>query len=72
LRKRKKTIGRKWVYTKILGSFKEDIVRYKIRLAAKGDARREGIVYNEVFSPYCIALVNSNFAGTGSTIGVGP
>ena len=36
LRKGKKAIDFKWVYTKKHGSLKEDIVRYKARLAAKG------------------------------------
>ena len=42
LPKVKKAIGCKWV---------EDMVRYKARLVAKGYAQREGIDYNEVFSP---------------------
>ena len=41
----------KWVYAKKQGSLKEDIVRYKSRLVAKGYAQREEIDYNEVFSP---------------------
>ena len=50
LQKRMKAIGCKWVYAKKDGS-PDGIVHYKARLVAKGYALRDGIDYNEVFSP---------------------
>ena len=41
----KRAIGCKWVFAKKEGS------RYKARMVAKGYAQKEGIDYNEVFSP---------------------
>nr|GEW32659.1 retrovirus-related Pol polyprotein from transposon TNT 1-94 [Tanacetum cinerariifolium] len=47
----KKAIGCKWVYAKKEGFHGQDDVRYKARLVGKGYAHKEGIDYNEVFSP---------------------
>jgi len=51
LPKRKKTIAYKWVFAKKHGYLNGDTVCYKTRLVVKGYVQREGIDYNEVFSP---------------------
>jgi len=51
LPKGKKAIGYKRVFVKKNRSLNDDIVYYKTRVVAKSYVHREGIDYNEVFSP---------------------
>ena len=44
-------IGNKWIYTKKQGSLNQSTLQYKAKLVAKSFVQKEGIDYNEVFSP---------------------
>nr|GEW14819.1 Gag-Pol polyprotein [Tanacetum cinerariifolium] len=46
----RKPIGNKWVY-KIKRNGDDQVERYRARLVVKGYAQREGIDFNEIFSP---------------------
>ena len=46
-----KLVGCKWIYKIKKGVSEAELARYKARLVAKGFTQREGVDFNEVFSP---------------------
>ena len=46
----RKAIGNKWVY-KIIRDGNNQLERYRTRLVVKGYVQKEGIDFNEIFSP---------------------
>ncbi|GJR43097.1 kinase-like domain, phloem protein 2-like protein [Tanacetum coccineum] len=51
LPERRKVVGCNWVFKMKTGLSSSEIIRFMARLVGKGYSRKEGIDYNEIFSP---------------------
>jgi len=56
--KKVKPVGHKWVFVQKINK-KDGITRYKVRLVAKGFYPRQGVDYEETYSPVMDAITFS-------------
>ena len=47
----KRVVGCKWVFKKKFGLSSAEVIKYKACLVVKGYSQKEGMDYNELFSP---------------------